>query len=256
MFVLNSLKQPKQQQMNILLIGYGKMGKGIKALAIERGHNIVGVVDYDDSYLLDSEEFIKRINADIAIEFTTPESAWPNIKACLQHGLPTLCGTTGWTQHWDEMIALVQQTKGTFFYTANYSIGVNLFFSLNSMLAKLMSHQPDYRLSLEEIHHIHKKDKPSGTALHLVKDIIAHHKEYSTWSLGPSDNKTQILINCIRESEVAGIHKVTYKGPYDQITISHEAFSRDGFIQGVLIAAEWLFNQRTSGIYDMRDVLK
>lgn len=242
--------------MNILLIGYGKMGKGIKALAIERGHNVVGTLDVEDSHLLNNKDFIKNINADLAIEFTTPESAWPNIKACLNHGLPTLCGTTGWTQHWDELVELIHQTKGTFFYTANYSIGVNLFFSLNSLLAKIMSHHPDYHLSLEEIHHVHKKDKPSGTALHLVRDILANHKHYSTWSIEPTIDRTQIPITCIREGEVAGTHKVNYNGPYDRITISHEAFSREGFIEGVLIAAEWLSNQPTPGIYDMRDVIK
>jgi 4-hydroxy-tetrahydrodipicolinate reductase len=225
------------------------MGKAIEQLALQRGHQIVARIDVTNSSELDR---LGPEDVDVAIEFSTPEAAFSNIQKCLRKKWPTVSGTTGWLNHKAEIEALCAETGGAFFYASNYSIGVNLFFRLNAQLAKLMAGQP-YQISMDETHHIHKKDAPSGTAITLAEGILEASPSLKGWSLDPDVTPDSLVIRSHREGEAPGTHTVIYSSEIDTITITHEAHSRKGFALGAVIAAEWLVGK--AGIFGMNDLL-
>ena len=230
--------------MKIALLGYGKMGKVIERIALERGHEIV--LKKDEFNTFDGLD-----TADVAIDFSVPMAAVPNISACFNTGVPVVSGTTGWLDQYDEMIALCNEKKGGFISTSNFSLGVNIFFQLNEYLAKIMATLDSYNVKMEEIHHIHKLDEPSGTAISLAKGII-ENSNYNNWTLETA-KEGEIFIDAIREGEVPGTHTVTYDSMVDSIEIKHTAHNREGFALGAVIAAEWLAGKQ--GIFSMKDVL-
>ena len=230
--------------MKIALLGYGKMGKEIEKIAISRGHEIILKKSSQTSF-----EGLE--NADVAIDFSLPTTAVENISTCFENNIPVVSGTTGWLEHYNEMVALCEQKNGSFIYGSNFSVGVNIFFELNDYLAKLMSKLNNYNVSMEEIHHTQKLDAPSGTAISLANGIIENSR-YENWTLeNPETNEIQIEAK--RIANVPGTHSVFYRSEVDEIEIKHEAFSRQGFALGAVIAAEWLSNKK--GIYSMKDVL-
>lgn len=231
--------------MKIALLGYGKMGKVIEKAALERGHEIV-------LRKTGSTTFNGLETADAAIDFSIPDAAVENITACLDNGIPIVSGTTGWLDHYEDMVAFCKEKNGAFIYGSNFSLGVNLFFELNSHLAKIMSKFDQYKVQVEEIHHTQKLDKPSGTAITLAKDIIKN-TYYSGWSLENNDN-SKIFIDSVRTENVPGTHTVFYNSTVDTIEITHTAHNREGFALGSVIAAEWLLDKK--GIYTMKDVLE
>ena len=231
--------------MKIALLGYGKMGKVIENIALVRGHIIVAKLD------LDTTDFHFN-NADVALDFSVANAALNNIKRAIKGDIPVVSGTTGWLDHYKEAVDFCTLNNGAFIYASNFSLGVNLFFELNTYLAKMMQNFEDYTISLEEIHHIHKKDAPSGTAISLANQIIAH-TDKTNWTLGDSDSKEIIPITAKRESEVPGTHSINYKSTNDAISIKHTAFNRKGFALGAVIAAEWLIGKQ--GVFSMKDVL-
>ncbi len=231
--------------MNIALLGYGKMGKTIEQIAINRGHKIVLTVDKDD----DNYDITK---ADVAIDFSIPTVAFNNISNCLNNGVPVISGTTGWLEHYDKAVALCEEKKGAFIYASNYSLGVNIFFELNKTLAKMMSTLKQYNVSMEEIHHTQKLDAPSGTAISLANDIIAHNSNFEKWQLDDSGEKT-IPIVAKRIADVPGTHTIKYESEVDTISIEHIAHNRQGFALGAVVAAEWIVGK--SGVFSMNDVL-
>ena len=231
--------------MKIALLGYGRMGQTIEQIAIKRGHTIVLKVDKGDTTF-------DITKADVAIDFSIPDVAFNNISMCLNNQVPIISGTTGWLHDYDKAISLCKEKKGAFIYASNYSLGVNIFFELNKMLAKMMSNLKQYNVSLEEIHHTKKLDAPSGTAISLANDIIAKHKTYENWALHEG-NGTTIPIIAKRIEDVPGTHTVTYKSDVDTISIEHTAHNRDGFALGAVIAAEWIVGK--TGIFTMNDVL-
>lgn len=230
--------------MKIALLGYGKMGKVIEKIALERGHEIVLRKGSSDT-------FEGITNADVAIEFSVPNSAVSHISECLNQNVPVISGTTGWLEKYDEMVHLCQEKKGSFIYASNFSLGVNIFFELNNYLAKMMKNLTDYKVSMEEIHHTQKLDAPSGTAISLANGII-ENTDYVNWTLeNPTDN--QIYIYAKRIENIPGTHSVFYDSKVDQIEIKHTAHSREGFALGSVIAAEWLIGKK--GVFTMKDVL-
>ncbi|MCF8274464.1 MAG: 4-hydroxy-tetrahydrodipicolinate reductase [Flavobacteriaceae bacterium] len=231
--------------MKIALLGYGKMGKTIEQIAIQRGHTIVLSVDKDDH----DYDITK---ADVAIDFSIPTVAFNNISNCISHKVPVISGTTGWLQDYDKAVALCNEKQGAFIYASNFSLGVNIFFELNKTLAKMMSNLKQYHVSLEEIHHTQKLDAPSGTAISLANGIIAEHTSYESWKLDESKEKT-IPIVAKRIEDVPGTHTITYKSDVDSITIEHVAHNRQGFALGAVIAAEWIVGK--TGVFTMNDVL-
>lgn len=240
----------KRQTMKIAIIGYGKMGKTIEALAKERGHTIAAVIDHDTDL---SIEDLSADVIDVAIEFTNPEVAFHNLSTLAEKIIPVICGTTGWLDRFEDVVDLNHQHKSAFLYASNFSVGVNLFFALNQHLAKLMAPQTGYTPSMEEIHHIHKLDAPSGTAISLANGLIAELSEKTKWVNETSDEAEAIPIISKREAEVPGTHSIRYESAVDQITITHEAFSRQGFALGAVIAAEWI--EGKTGVFSMKDVL-
>jgi 4-hydroxy-tetrahydrodipicolinate reductase len=236
--------------MNIALIGYGKMGKEIEQIAISRGHAIVLKVDATNanSYTL---EALKK--AEVAIEFSTPESAIKNINYCFDANVPVIVGTTGWLNQLEEIKTTCIQKNQTLFYASNYSIGVNLFFQLNEQLAKLMNAHPNYHVSLEEIHHIHKVDAPSGTAISLANQVIQQIDAKQKWVNAATENKNELSIISKRMDEVPGTHTVTYQSAVDEISITHIAHNRKGFALGAVIAAEWSLGKK--GVFGMTDLM-
>lgn len=240
--------------MRILLLGYGKMGRTIEALARDRGHTTVAIDDGQESRW----EALSEQSVDVAIEFSQPNAAVDNIRRCLERGIPVLSGTTGWLDRKAEIDDYCRQVDGTFFYASNFSIGVNLFFRLNAWLAEMMGSYPDYQVSLEEIHHTEKKDAPSGTAITLVEDILSARPQKSSWVLQEGDQAVkasdeQVVIHAVRQGQVPGTHIVRYRSEVDGIEIKHEASSRQGFAQGALRVAEWLPQQK--GVLGMPDFL-
>lgn len=230
--------------MKIALLGYGKMGKVIEKIALERGHEIVLRKDSSDT-------FEGITNADVAIDFSVPSSAVSHISECLNQNIPVISGTTGWLENYDEMVQLCQAKNGSFIYASNFSLGVNIFFELNNYLAKMMKNLKDYNVSMEEIHHTQKLDAPSGTAISLANGII-ENTDYVNWTLeNPTDN--QIYIDAKRIENIPGTHSVFYDSKVDQIEIKHTAHSREGFALGSVIAAEWLIGKK--GVFTMKDVL-
>ncbi|KDN54322.1 4-hydroxy-tetrahydrodipicolinate reductase [Flavobacterium seoulense] len=230
--------------MKIALLGYGKMGQVIERIALERGHEIVLKKDEFNTY-------DGLSNADVAIDFSVPMAAVDNISACFNNNVPVVSGTTGWLDRYDEMIALCKEKNGGFISSSNFSLGVNLFFGLNEYLAKMMANIDGYNVSMEEIHHIHKLDAPSGTAISLAQGVIENTK-YKNWTL-ENGTENDIHIEAVRTGEVPGTHTVTYDSGIDSIEIKHTAHNREGFALGAVIAAEWLAGKQ--GIFSMRDVL-
>ena len=235
--------------MRILLIGHGKMGKAIEQYAIQRDHTIAATVDLNDPLMPTIAE-----QADVAIEFTHPDAAFDNIKFCLENKIPVLSGTTGWLDKMPEIEKICKENDGTFLYASNFSLGVNLFFKLNEQLAALMNRQEKYKPAITEVHHTEKKDAPSGTAITLAEGIIEGFDKVTEWKLGKSEKENELPIFAERIGEVPGTHKITYKSDVDMISIEHEAFSRDGFVEGAVLVAEWLPQQK--GIKKIDDFLK
>jgi 4-hydroxy-tetrahydrodipicolinate reductase len=229
--------------MKIALLGYGKMGKVIEKIALERGHTIVLKKSSADSF-----EGLE--NADVAIDFSVPNSAVSHITECLNKNIPVICGTTGWLNDYDKMQALCKEKNGSFIYGSNFSLGVNVFFELNRQLAKMMHNLKQYNVTMEEVHHTQKLDAPSGTAISLANDII-QNSDKTNWSLGKEENS--IYIDAKRIENVPGTHSVFYDSEVDQIEIKHTAHSREGFALGSIIAAEWLLGKK--GVFTMKDVL-
>ena len=231
--------------MKIALLGYGKMGKIVEKLAVKKGHTIVSRINQYSS----KEEILK---ADIAIEFSTPQAAVSNIKFCLENDIPIVSGTTGWLAHYDKMIKLCENRNGSFIYASNFSIGVNLFFSINEYVSNLMESWKDYQVSIEEVHHNQKQDIPSGTAVTLAEEII-RNSDKKNWELNGTEAEN-INITAKRINDIKGTHIINYDSNIDTILIKHEAHSRDGFALGAILAAEWLVNKK--GIFTMKDVLQ
>lgn len=231
--------------MKIALLGYGKMGKVIERIALERGHEIVLRKGQSDT-------FEGLAQADVAIDFSVPAAAVTNISTCLNENIPVVSGTTGWLEQYDEMVRLCEAKNGTFLYGSNFSLGVNLFFELNEYLAKMMAHFADvYKVSMEEIHHTQKLDSPSGTAISLAKGII-QYSDYESWTEAQAGEQ-QIHINAKRIENVPGTHSVFYQSKVDFIEIKHVAHNREGFALGSVLAAEWI--QGKKGVFTMKDVL-
>lgn len=231
--------------MKIALLGYGRMGKAIEQIAIERGHTIVAKIDKTKNQGNLSQ-------ADVAINFSVPDAAVANIKAAMEKQIPVVCGTTGWLEHLKEVEAYCTQHKSAFIYASNFSVGVNLFFKLNTILAKLMHPHKSYTPQMKEIHHIHKLDAPSGTAITLAEGVFEESK-YTDWSIDETKGDTILPITVERTEEVPGTHSIKYKSVVDSISIQHEAHSRQGFALGAVIASEWI--QDKKGIFTMNDVL-
>ncbi len=236
--------------MRITLIGYGKMGKTIEQIARDRGHEISHIIDLNNQ----SDLFqLTRQETDAAIEFTQPESAFENLKYCVKQQIPVVSGTTGWLERKPELERVCQESQGAFFYASNFSIGVNIFFKLNQFLAKLMSKQTAYQIEMEEIHHTEKKDAPSGTAITLAEAILEAHPQKQKWINEPSKQAEELSIISKREPQVPGTHQIVYQSEIDRIEIKHEAFSRNGFALGAVLATEWL--QDKTGVFGMDDML-
>ncbi|MCE3259622.1 MAG: dihydrodipicolinate reductase [Bacteroidetes bacterium] len=235
--------------MNIALFGYGKMGKEIEAIAEKRGHTIVLHVEKDNVDLVTSNDLKK---ADVAIEFTTPHTVVDNIKKCFDASLPVVVGTTGWYDQFDEVKTLCEKKKASLFHATNFSVGVNLFFKVNRYLAELMNKYEDYDVSMEEIHHIHKLDKPSGTAITLAEQVLEKISRKKNWSIEKPGKET-LFIKDVRQGEVPGTHIIKYHSMIDDIEIMHKAHNRKGFATGAVMAAEFL--QGKTGIYTMSDII-
>ena len=235
--------------MKIALIGYGKMGKTIEQIALQRGHQIVSIIDINNTVDFDSEAFR---SADVAIEFTTPATALGNYMRCFEANVPVVSGTTGWLSHLDEVKAKCEQEGKTFFYASNFSVGVNIFFALNRYLAKIMNGFPAYDVRMIEVHHIHKLDAPSGTAITLAEGILDNVERKERWTLETAEQPTDLPIHAIREGEVPGIHEIIYESEADTISIKHDAKSRAGFALGAVIAAE--FTAGKKGFLGMNDL--
>ena len=248
--------------MKIALIGYGKMGKEIERIAVERGHEIVSIIDIDNSGDIESEAFA---TADAAIEFTAPGVAYENCKRAMAAGVKVVSGSTGWMQqHGEEMKALCENEGKTLFWSSNFSLGVAIFSAVNCYLAKIMNSYPGYSVEMTETHHIHKLDAPSGTAITLAEGILAQLDRKSSWTMGdltnpdgsvteaPAEAAEQLRINAIRRDEVPGIHSIRYDSVADSITITHDAKNRSGFALGAVLAAE--FVKDNSGFLGMKDL--
>ena len=236
--------------MKIALIGYGKMGKTIEEMALNRGHEIILKIDVNNA-----NEFTKSNlqKAEVAIEFTGPHSAFENISKCIEWGVPVVSGSTGWLEKWDEMTAFCNQYQGCVVYSSNYSIGVNLFFELNKQLAELMEPYNDYNVSLTELHHTEKKDAPSGTAISLAEQILEKIGRKHQWVNAASANPSDLIIHSERIDPAPGTHTVSYESDIDRIDIIHTAHTRKGFASGAVLAAE--FANKKRGIFTMKQVL-
>ncbi|GHU88796.1 4-hydroxy-tetrahydrodipicolinate reductase [Bacteroidia bacterium] len=236
--------------MKIALIGYGKMGREIEKIARERGHEIVSIIDIDNLQDFDSSGFL---SAEAAIEFTRPETAVANFLKCFERNIPVVAGTTGWLKRMDEIRSTCEKDGKTFFYASNYSIGVNIFFAVNKYLARIMNQFPSYDVRMEEIHHIHKLDSPSGTGITLAEGILANIDRKNRWEESNKPVLSDVLaIHSIREGEVPGIHSVIYESDADIISIKHDAKNRKGFALGAVIAAE--FTKGKKGFLTMNDI--
>lgn len=237
--------------MKIALIGYGKMGKEIEQIALSRGHEIVSVID-DKS--LDNFESPAFASADVAIEFTTPATAYDNFMKAFAHNIPVVSGTTGWLDKLPEIKNMCEKDGKTFFYASNFSLGVNVFFAVNEYLAKIMNQFTDYDVRMEEVHHIHKLDAPSGTGITLAEGILKNIDRKSDWALDKASKTSDLVIKSIREGEVPGIHEIFYESDADVISIKHDAKNRKGFALGAVLAAE--FSHDKKGFLGMKDMLK
>jgi len=238
--------------VKIAIIGYGKMGKMIDQVALDKGYRIGLIIDLDNASDLTPENLKDH---DVAIEFTTPETAVQNISACFDAGIPVVSGSTGWQNQFEALKERCIKENQSFVYASNFSPGVNILFSMNRKLAAIMNNYPPFSVSMEEIHHTQKLDAPSGTAVTLANDVIDNHDSYNQWHLLPQDpfEKDSIPISAKREDQVTGIHEVTYDSAFDCISLRHEAKNRSGFALGAILAAEFIISRK--GIYSMQDVL-
>jgi len=234
--------------MEIILLGYGKMGKVIEQVALSRGHQIAARVD------INNPQDLETAQGDVVIEFSHPDGAFENISKCFRRSLPVVCGTTGWLSRKSEVEALCHEMNGTFFYSSNYSLGVNIFFKLNQYLASMMERFPDYDVSLEETHHTEKKDAPSGTAITLAEGILNNLTRKKSWVNEKTSDISEMLIESFRVDQVPGTHVVEYTSPIDSIEIKHTAHSREGFGRGAVLVAEWILDKK--GILGMDDYLR
>lgn len=235
--------------MNIALLGYGKMGREIEKIALERGHTVgLKVGSKEASFTVQDLQ-----GHDLAIEFSRPGTATANIHKCLEAGIPAVVGTTGWYDDFEAISQAVQEQEGALFHATNFSIGVNLFFQINQRLARLMNDWSSYAPSMEEIHHVHKLDSPSGTAITLAEQIIAQLDRKSAWAEDRPAKEDEVQIEARREAEVPGTHSIRYQSEIDTITITHEAHNRKGFATGAVLAAEWVLGK--TGIFTMNNLL-
>jgi len=230
--------------MRIALFGYGKMGQMIEQVALNRGHEIIAKID-------EHTQNINFSSMDVAIDFSMPEAAFGNISKCIKNNVPIISGTTGWLDNYNDAVTLCKENDGAFIYASNFSLGVNIFFELNNYLAKMMKKLPEYKASLEEIHHTQKLDAPSGTAITLAEGIIKN-SSYTQWKLDETSENI-ISITSKRIGTTPGTHTVAYDSDVDSIEIKHTAHNREGFALGAVIAAEWIIGK--TGIFSMRDVL-
>jgi 4-hydroxy-tetrahydrodipicolinate reductase len=236
--------------MNIVLIGYGRMGHEIEAIAIERGHKISLVIDKDNSEDL-CEKNIEGV--DVAIEFSTPETAFDNISKCLNLKIPVVSGTTGWLDNYSKAVELCGQNNTSFIHSSNFSIGVNLLFRLNTELAKQMEHYDNYDVNIEEIHHTKKLDAPSGTAISLALGIKKQNPKYKDWCFEKDKSENMIPIKSVREGDIPGTHIVSWDSEIDTIILKHEAKNRKGLALGAVYAAEYIKSRK--GVFSMNDIL-
>lgn len=231
--------------MKIALLGYGKMGKVIEKIAVSRGHEVTLKIDKDSTpYDITS--------VDVAINFSTPESAVENIRIALENNIPVISGTTGWLSEMEFINTLCAAKNGAFIYASNFSLGVNIFFELNKHLAKMMKNLSDYQVDIEEIHHTQKQDAPSGTAITLAEDVI-QHSTHDSWGLAPLKDNDKLAITAKRIDSVPGTHTVNYSSEVDRISLTHTAHNREGFGLGAVVAAEWIIGK--TGVFTMNDVL-
>ena len=237
--------------MNIALIGYGKMGKAIEAIAVERGHHVVLKIDIDNLNDFTRENLHQ---AQAAIEFTKPETAFANVTKCIEFGVPVVSGSTGWYDRLDEVKYLCTERNGAMLCASNFSIGVNIFFEINRHLAKVMNHFPEYRIEMEEIHHTQKLDAPSGTAITLAEGIIDEISRVKKWELDGKSKMDEIPVRAVRKDNIPGTHSVKYASEIDDIEIIHTAHTRKGFALGAVLAAEYIHDKK--GIFSMTDLLK
>lgn len=239
--------------MKIALIGYGKMGKAIEEIALERGHTISAKVTTANPI-----EITDLSDSDCAIEFSNPDSVLNHIDVCLEKQLPVVVGTTAWNDSLPAVTEKVTRLNGALLHASNFSVGVNILFEINKQLARIMNHQPSYTVKIDEIHHLQKLDAPSGTAITIANGIFEEHQNYSKWILGeekvPATKYNELPIISFREPEVPGTHIITYQSDIDTIQLSHEAHSRKGFALGAVLAAEYLHDKK--GVFTMSDVLK
>lgn len=236
--------------MKIALIGYGKMGQAIEEIAVAKGHEIVLKINIDNT-----EDFTASAiqKADVAIEFTGPDTALGNILKCIDNGVPIVSGSTGWLEQWEQVLEKVKEKDGAFLYSSNYSVGVNLFMEVNKYLARLMKGYPEYEVSMEEVHHTQKKDAPSGTAITLAEQILEVLPGKENWVNEDSENPKELVIHSKRIDPAPGTHTITYHSLIDDIEITHTAHNRKGFAGGALLAAAFLAGKK--GVYNMQDVL-
>ncbi len=234
--------------MDIILLGYGKMGKIIERVALDRGHQISARIDIDNA-----EDF-ETSSGDVAIEFSHPDAAFGNLKKCIERRLPVVCGTTGWLSKKSEIESLCKKHGSTFFYASNYSLGVNIFFKVNEYIARMMDNLSEYEIALDEIHHAEKKDAPSGTAITLAEGIINNVKRKRQWVNQKTGKAEDLFIESFRIDQVPGTHIVKYESAIDDIEIKHIAHSREGFAKGAVMVAEWIKDRK--GIYTMDDFLR
>jgi len=234
--------------MNIILLGYGKMGKIIERVALERGHTISARID------LHNQHEFETATGDVAIEFSHPDAAFENVRRTLLNDIPVVCGTTGWLARKPEIEALCQERNGAFFYASNYSVGVNIFFKLNEYLAKMVQNMPEYDVEMNEIHHAEKRDAPSGTAITLAEGTMKHLPRKKGWVSQDTGNPDDLVISSFRIDQVPGTHVVKYASPIDDIEIKHIAHSREGFAKGAVMVAEWIKDKK--GVLSMDDYLK
>ncbi|MBO6058062.1 MAG: 4-hydroxy-tetrahydrodipicolinate reductase [Bacteroidales bacterium] len=241
--------------MRIVILGYGKMGHEVEQIALQRGHEVVYRIDTEQDWYYNIDGIA---DCDVVIEFSTPATAIANIEKCFELDIPMVVGTTGWYEHLDEISNRCKNEGHTLFYAPNFSIGMNFVFKLNKEMARF-AQKYDYQLDITETHHIHKLDKPSGTAIKLAEDIIDNNENYEYWMLDDedeplNDDAKMLRVNAIREGEVFGIHEIKALSDCDEITLRHEAFSRKGFATGAVIAAEFIQNKK--GIYTMEDLIE
>lgn len=238
--------------MKIALIGYGKMGKTIEEIALERGHEVVMRIDVSNTEELTAAQLHEK-QVDVAIEFTHPGAAFSNLSLCIGAGIPVVSGTTGWLDRYEEILQLCRAQKGAFLYASNFSIGVNIFFAVNRKLAELMAGRPEYGIRIEEVHHTAKRDAPSGTAISLAEQVMEKISRKTGWVNHPSQNPEELVILSERTDPAPGTHRVRYTSDVDDIEIIHTAHNRKGFASGAVLAAEFLKGK--TGVFSMREVL-